>query len=260
MIRAVIFDLDNTLMPEPTFWDASFEAVCGEVCADHNVPLAVLQARVFGAADQIWRTSLHAALYDALGLGTPSWLFGDFTEVPIELAHLRETVRDEQHQAWTVALGAAGIRDRRLAVRLADRFRAEREAHHEVYDDVLPVLTTLTGRYGLGILSNGVGEVQRAKLRAAALDRFFSAVAISGELGVGKPDARAFERTLAMLGATADEAVMVGDSLERDVIAAKACGIATVWLNRTDEPESAHPHTTITSLEQLSTVLDQLEA
>jgi FMN phosphatase YigB (HAD superfamily) len=100
--------------------------------------------------------------------------------------------------------------------------------------------------------------VQRAKLRGAGLEPFLAAVAISGELGVGKPDARAFERTLAMLGCTAAEAVMVGDSLERDIIAARASGIATVWLNRTGEHESTHPHATITSLEELPTALDSL--
>ncbi len=246
MIRAVIFDLDNTLMPESTFWDASFVVACRDTCAEHDLLVETLQAAVFGAADEIWRTSPHAELHDELGLGTPSWLFGDFSEVPPALAHLEDGVRDAQYQAWTVGLGAAGIRDRSLAVRLADRFRAERASHHEVYDDVLPALQVVAGRYDLAILTNGVSEVQRAKLRTAALESFFAVTVISGELGLGKPDGRAFDHTLDSLGVRAQEAVMVGDSLARDIVPARARGIAPVWLNRTGEEHPAYaPPTTV---------------
>jgi putative hydrolase of the HAD superfamily len=258
MIKALIFDLDNTLMPESTFWDASFVAACGDTCAEHDLPVETLQAAVFGAADEIWRTSPHAGLHDELGLGTPSWLFGDFSEVPPALGHLGDAMRDVQYQAWTVGLRAAGIRDRSLAVRLADRFRAERALHHELYEDVLPALHAVAGRCALAILTNGIGEVQRAKLRSTALESFFATIVISGELGFGKPDRRAFEQTLAMLGVAAGEAVMVGDSLARDIVPARANGIAAVWLNRTGERTPGHPQTTITSLEMLPMAVDAL--
>jgi phosphoserine phosphatase len=59
---------------------------------------------------------------------------------------------------------------------------------------------------------------------------------ISGDLGTGKPGREIFAHTLEVLGVTPDRAVMVGDSLERDVEGALAAGLRAVWLNRHGRP------------------------
>jgi putative hydrolase of the HAD superfamily len=53
---------------------------------------------------------------------------------------------------------------------------------------------------------------------------------VSAEVGVGKPDAAIFRHALAQLGV--DRAVMVGDSLDRDIDGALAADLDAVWLNR----------------------------
>lgn len=53
---------------------------------------------------------------------------------------------------------------------------------------------------------------------------------ISGESGVGKPSPAAFHLVLAALGVRPEEAVMVGDSRERDVEGALAAGIRPIWV------------------------------
>jgi putative hydrolase of the HAD superfamily len=253
MIKAVIFDLDNTLLPESAFWDAAFAAVCGDLCAHQGIALPALQAVVFGAADGIWRASPHFGAHDGAGFGTPSWLFSDFAEVPPVFAHLTTSARVMQGEAWSVGFATAGIHAD--ARRYAEAFRLQLGSHHRAYDDVLPALESLRDDYALAVLTNGPGDLQREKIKVSGLTSWFPTVAISGELGFGKPGERAFEYTLAALGVSAGEAVMVGDSLERDIAGAAAAGMAAIWLNRTAERPIQPPPVVATELTGLRAAL-----
>jgi FMN phosphatase YigB (HAD superfamily) len=64
------------------------------------------------------------------------------------------------------------------------------------------------------------------------LSGYFDAVVVSSDLGVAKPDPAIFTHALSQLQLDASCAVMVGDSLERDVDGAIAAGLAAVWINR----------------------------
>jgi putative hydrolase of the HAD superfamily len=83
--------------------------------------------------------------------------------------------------------------------------------------------------------------------------RYFAAATCSGDTGHFKPHPAPFERALARLGVTADEAVMVGDSLEADVRGAQALGMRAVWkLNgRYGLPHTDEPHAVIHDLGEL---------
>lgn len=124
------------------------------------------------------------------------------------------------------------------------------ELHNEAIDglaafpDALDTIRALRGRgIRVGVLTNGPSELQRRKLRASGLLDEFDAVAISGELGVHKPDPRAFECALELLGTRADETAMVGDDLVNDIGGALAVGFAAVvWVERRpgELPEGAY--------------------
>jgi putative hydrolase of the HAD superfamily len=82
------------------------------------------------------------------------------------------------------------------------------------------------------LLTNGPRELQRSKLAMFPIDRYFEAVVIEGEFGVGKPDARVFEHALGVTGAAAHEAWHVGDNLYADVGGAQGVGAQGVWIHR----------------------------
>jgi putative hydrolase of the HAD superfamily len=69
-------------------------------------------------------------------------------------------------------------------------------------------------------------------LERTALRPLVDAVAISAELGVAKPDPAIFRAALERLGASAEVALHVGDSLEHDVAGARAAGIDAVLVTR----------------------------
>ncbi len=121
-------------------------------------------------------------------------------------------------------------------------FAAYTEAKNQTIDgaslhpDALATLERLHGA-GLrtGVLTNGPSEIQRRKLRATGIDRLVDAICISEELGVAKPDVRAFAHAAAAVGVEPADAAMVGDSLPNDVLGALAAGFGlVVWVARRD--------------------------
>jgi putative hydrolase of the HAD superfamily len=131
---------------------------------------------------------------------------------------------------------------------LLDRYVAAKE---RIADEVQPfpeAVATLRALRGLGIrvgvLTNGPSGFQRRKLDVSGLGPELDAIAISGELGVAKPERAAFDKALALLDTRAEETAMVGDSLENDVLGAMNAGLAAaVWMpgKRTgDLPPGAH--------------------
>ena len=98
------------------------------------------------------------------------------------------------------------------------------------YPDAADTLRYLRERgYQLGIIANQpFGTAQR--LEAWGLGSWFDVVAASAELGVSKPDRAIFEKALSKAGCRPEDAVMVGDRLDNDIIPAKAVGMTTVWI------------------------------
>jgi FMN phosphatase YigB (HAD superfamily) len=64
-------------------------------------------------------------------------------------------------------------------------------------------------------------------------------VVVSADLGVAKPDAAVFEHALEQLDIDRADAVMIGDSIAKDVDGALAAGLRAVWVNRTGQPVPA---------------------
>ena len=88
-------------------------------------------------------------------------------------------------------------------------------------------VVALTDDYRLGVLTNGHGPVQRAKVDAAGFGDAVEAVVVSGEVGVGKPDPGIFAAAEERL--PANDYVFVADALDRDVRAADAAGWRGVY-------------------------------
>ena len=118
-------------------------------------------------------------------------------------------------------------------VAMADTFVWGLGAHGELYDGAREVLEALAGTARLALVTNGLSEVQRARLDRLDLDRYFDAVIISSEVGVTKPRREIFELAFDALGSPPPAtALMVGDSLSSDMRGGREFGIATCWFNQ----------------------------
>lgn len=149
-----------------------------------------------------------------------------------EIAVLREWVAGYRKSSWELALGDHGVGDENLVKKLSDSFKQEKYQRYVTYPETHDALRLLQHSYPLAMLTNGIADVQNAKIDAGELRSYFTTVVISSEVGIGKPSVKPFEFTLERLGVSRDEAVMVGNSLSRDVGGAQAAGIYSVWMNR----------------------------
>lgn len=112
-----------------------------------------------------------------------------------------------------------------LAARYIDNLKLEAQLRPYA----LLALRRLRGRVGLVLLTNGLAEVQRARLARAGIETLFDAVLISEEVGLAKPDPRFFELGLRALGLPRQRVLCVGDSPGSDIRGGHAAGLATCW-------------------------------
>ena len=127
----------------------------------------------------------------------------------------------------------------------------ERHDNFEVYDDVVPVLAQLrAANLKIGLVSNSARDVHAfARHHSLEIDAGITSFAH----GKTKPHASIFRAVLDLLGVAADEAAMVGDTVEDDVEGARAVGMQAVLLDRLDRFPEFEPR--ITSLRSLPEVL-----
>ena len=92
-----------------------------------------------------------------------------------------------------------------------------------------PLLEGLRRRFRLGIVSNFYGNLE-AVIAAEGLGPLFDVVADSRRIGASKPDKEIFLHAARALGVQPQEALMVGDSLSRDMRGAEAAGMPHAWL------------------------------
>lgn len=105
----------------------------------------------------------------------------------------------------------------------------EDEVPYPESEEILQYLKKLG--YRLGVIANqSLGTAERLKQRN--LLQYIDVVAAFAELGVAKPAPAIFERALEMAGCQPQEAVMVGDRLDNDMVPAKKLGMKTVWIKQ----------------------------
>ena len=122
---------------------------------------------------------------------------------------------------------------------LADAFLIGMGQHGDLYPGAREVLAALADRddLALGLVTNGLSEVQRARIARLELDAYFDAIVVSSEVGVAKPAPAIFDVAFAQLAdPPRASAVMVGDSLTSDLRGGRAAGIATCWFNPHRKP------------------------
>jgi putative hydrolase of the HAD superfamily len=219
-IEAVLFDLDDTLLDGDAAGEAGLRGLLTR-CPAVSWPAAV------------------AAWDEAFGQHFPAYLRGEITMAQSRAARIR---------AWADRMGVPVQAGSEPA--WFDWYLAGYEAAWAEFGDVAGCLDALAGLH-LGVITNGDGEQQRAKLAALGLDGRLEAVIISGEAGFAKPDARIFELAAAAISVPPHRCLYVGDNRAGDAVGAQAAGMTGVWLNRRGQPAPDDAVPQIASLAEL---------
>ena len=125
------------------------------------------------------------------------------------------------------------------------------------------LLRSLSEKYELAVLSNTMNDMPRRTLAKLGLADLFKAVVCSRDLGIRKPDERAFRHVLDQIRVTSSEAVFVGDTLKEDIAGARRVGMTAIWVkDEGDEipPECEYPpHYTVKTVLELPLILRKIE-
>jgi FMN phosphatase YigB (HAD superfamily) len=126
--------------------------------------------------------------------------------------------------------------DESLAAPLADLYWRIFCRTCEFEEGAPELLAALHGKFRLAIVSNGIGEAQRGRLTAGGVAHYFDAVVACDEVGCSKPDAAIFHLALGRLGVDRKEALYVGDSLHFDFGGTRNAGIDFCYYCAGDAP------------------------
>jgi putative hydrolase of the HAD superfamily len=225
-VKAVLFDLDDTLHDDTLTYRRAAESVSAGVAAERGIDANALTAAYVAEADAFWHTISPAA----------------FTQ---SLAGLRTTM-------WGAALKRVGIEDEALAAFCGTEYNRYRREYLVLWPGALELLERLRARgLKLGMITNGLAETHRDKIAILQLEDAFDEIFIADEVGLIKPDPRVFVLAAERLGVETHACVMVGDRLDRDVRGGNDAGMFTIWMNVRDEtipPEGPHPNAIVTSI------------
>ena len=101
----------------------------------------------------------------------------------------------------------------------------------KAFPDAAECLENLSKRYKIGVIANQIiGTAER--LEGYGLLKFIDVVGASAEEGVAKPDRRIFEIALERSRCSAENAVMIGDRMDNDIIPAHDIGMKTVLIKQ----------------------------
>lgn len=255
--RAILFDLDDTLIPTSRIDRAAIATAAatstpGEKAAVAKRFAALLKDIPFpplGSTHTVaqWRAMLWERASGRTDVITP----GDEVEV--------SAAAQAAHDLW--------VKERLLNFRFSAEVRS------------LVVRLQQAG-YVTGVLTNGHADVQRAKTQACGAEELFgySRIIVAGEHPEQKPAPSIFRTACTALGVPAEETVMVGDSYAADMAGGMKAGyLATVWIRPTATANPAdeslmfghlqqvpagqpEPSFTIESITELEAVLRELNS
>lgn len=220
MIRAVLFDLDNTLLDR----DASL--------------LRFIHSQ-------------HDRFQPFLG----HILRGDFVNRFVELDAHGYVWKDIVYQKLIEEFGIHGISAKELLDDYVTRFHFHCVPVPHLTETFEHLLQQ---QFKLGLITNGYTQFQVSNIRALGIEPYFSAILVSEQAGRKKPDPSIFLHALELLSVSPQESLYVGDHPINDVQASKQVGMISVWKQNHHWPSPEIADFVIDDLAELITLTDQL--
>ena len=194
MIKAVLFDFDETLQDRTAafekYMDTFFADFCPDISKD-ELEKRKEDMRVTGKGGYVNRQAWYAQLIDM-------W-------------------------SWSNAPSN---------VVLADHYDTKFGDHNVIFPNTEKLLQELKNRdYIVGVITNGPSYLQNHKMDTSGLRPYCDIVVVSGDVGVHKPDPALFTYTADKLGIQAEECVYVGDHPINDIEGALKAGMKAIRMN-----------------------------
>lgn len=202
MIKAVIFDIDNTLMDFMRMKRAAVDAAA-DAMIDAGLALPKLEL-----VDKIFK------IYWAEG---------------IEDQNIFDKVLTKEFGQINYKILAAGIIG----------YKRAKAGHMTLYPHVNMALTDLLkSGVRMGVVSDAPRLSVWMRIVGLGLHHYFEHVVTFDDTGEKKPSPKPFKKILSLMDVEPGSSIMVGDWAERDVKGAKALGMRTAWAKYGNEFET----------------------
>ncbi|XP_066467648.1 N-acylneuraminate-9-phosphatase [Tiliqua scincoides] len=207
-IKAIFFDLDNTLVDTAAAGRRAIEEVINVLQSEHHCDEE--EARMI--CDKV-QAKLLKECHD------PSKMC--ITDLRIQ--HWEEAIQETK----------GGIANHHLAAECYFLWKTTRLQHLTLAEETRRMLSDLRKVVRLLLLTNGDTQTQREKIEACACQPYFDAIVVGGEQKEEKPASSIFHHCCELLGVQPEDCVMVGDSLDTDIQGGLNAGLkATIWINK----------------------------
>lgn len=123
------------------------------------------------------------------------------------------------------------IKDYELAKKIAEEYLKILPTKTNLFPDAHEILSYLKQKYKMHIITNGFEEVQYKKINNTNLSQYFLEIITSEKADSQKPHKKIFEYALRKTNALANKSIVIGDTLEVDIIGAREFGIDQVYFN-----------------------------
>lgn len=198
--------------------------------------------------------------FEDFGLKYNKFMFPVFEEINKGFWHRLEkgeiTKSELYGKRWVTVLGKFGI-SHIDGNEFEKHFQGHIRESAEKVDGAEDLLKYLSKKYKIYAVSNGPHEQQIYRLQNSNLLQYFTDVFTSEKLGIQKPDKAFFDACFEELSEIKKcETVIVGDSLNADILGGINYGIKTIWFNKGSKTSSEiHPDFTVNSLNEIKGIL-----
>jgi|TARA_B110000116_G_scaffold272152_1_gene295449 putative hydrolase of the HAD superfamily len=211
-MKDIFFDLDHTL------WD--FKKNSREALSEGYSELGLRNLGVGTLKEYI--TSYESA---------NNWCWGEYREGRMEKEELRGRRFFMALAPWKIDAAEE------IAKKLGAHYIATSPFKTHLIAGSLEVLDELSIRgHKMYILTNGFEEVQHHKVERSGLSSYFQMVLTSDALGYKKPNPKIFDLALEKTRSRAENTLIIGDSLEADVVGAREAGWGQIYFNPDSTP------------------------
>ncbi len=124
-----------------------------------------------------------------------------------------------------------GLDDAKIPIAFEDDYVNICPTKTNLFPGTHDVLSKLANKYVLHIITNGFYESSELKLTKTSLKPYFHSIFVSEVIGLYKPDIALFNHALEVVSCNPENAIMIGDSLEADILGARNAGIDQVFFN-----------------------------
>ena len=147
------------------------------------------------------------------------------------------------------------IADELLAKDLSIRFLDLLPTRTILFPYTTEILQYLTNKkYELHLITNGFEKTQHSKLKYSGLDKYFKEVITSEASSSLKPNKEIFDFAFKRTGAKPTESIMLGDSIDVDILGAMKAGIDQVFINHLNVSIDIKPTYVVSSLKELEKI------